>query len=83
MRGVENGTAVFVSENADALDTHLQVNAQRFQEAMPLVAETSIELMGPASVTTKQLTAQYGGSPQDQAHRFRPLAWAVLQALVR
>jgi hypothetical protein len=27
-----------------------------------LVAETSIELMGPASETAKQLTAQYGGS---------------------
>jgi quinol monooxygenase YgiN len=60
--GGENGTAVFVFENADALDTHLQVNAERFQEAMPLVAETSIELMGPASETAKQVTAQFGGS---------------------
>ena len=29
---------------------------------MPLVAETSIELMGLASETAKQVTAQYGGS---------------------
>ncbi|HJP66646.1 MAG TPA: hypothetical protein VKA30_10135, partial [Actinomycetota bacterium] len=58
----ENGTAVFVFENAEALDQHLQVNAERFQDAMPLVAESSIELMGPASDMAKQLTMQYGGS---------------------
>jgi quinol monooxygenase YgiN len=58
----KNGTAVFIFEDAPALDKHLELNADRFQEAMPLVADTSVELMGPASDAAKELTTQYGGS---------------------
>jgi quinol monooxygenase YgiN len=64
------GTAVFVFENAEALDTHLEVNADKFQEAMPLVSETSIELMGPASEQAKQVTVQYGGGLKEKLAGF-------------
>jgi quinol monooxygenase YgiN len=66
----QNGTAVFVFEDAEALDKHLELNAERFQEAMPLVADTSVELMGPASDSAKQLTEQYGGGLKTQLAGF-------------
>ena len=58
----KTGTAVLVFESEEALDAHLDVAGHLFQEAVPLLDSSSIELLGPASDQAQQVTRKFGGA---------------------
>ncbi|MDP8956467.1 MAG: hypothetical protein M3N24_05855 [Actinomycetota bacterium] len=55
------GTAVFVFQDADALDRHIELAASRFNEAYEFVSSTEIDLLGQPSGSASELAKRFGG----------------------
>jgi hypothetical protein len=56
------GSAIFVFAGAEALDLHLGLVSDRFEEGAALMSSNDVELLGPASQQAIRMAKAYGGT---------------------
>lgn len=64
------GTAVFVFDDADALDLHLDLASSRFQEGAELVEAADVELLGRPSARAAEVAKTFGGATRTRLAGF-------------
>lgn len=60
------GTAVFVFSDAEAVDLHLDLASSRFQEGAELLGATDIELLGRPSDRAREMAESFGAKVRTQ-----------------
>jgi hypothetical protein len=56
------GTALLIFSTPEAMDRHIELTKDRWQEAIDLISSSQLELLGSPSEAARQLAAAYGAA---------------------